>query len=880
MTEIVVNGTTVTVDDGFLSLSPQEQEATVDEIAGSLPQQSQDPALSQLNLGIADAVGGLVDLINPFDTPAVSQALGMGDTLTTGSARQGMVNGMQRFDMAGEDRAPEGIGEAFLRGSGQAAGALLPTASAAALATRAPGIAGSLADDVARSMATRGGVATEIAAGGVSGAAQEGAAQAGAPEWVQNSAAVLAPAAAFPLATSAARTAGRYTPTAYIANNVVPRVRGALAPFTESGSYDVARRQVQDLAGGPTRAEDLASRIAAPGADPFDRTPAQQTGDQNMLGLEQLAARQDAALGERLAQGMGESYRLGREGVEGMGGDVEAAQSFFANQFRTYRDELQQQGQAAIQRAEDRLQGISANRTEGDNSLVVTEEITAARNTAREREAELWGAIPRGAQVPTTRAREVAEELVADTSRFQSEDIPRVIRDMLSSEMGLGSVETFRDLHGLYSALRGVARNARAGENTNANTARIADAVAEAVLEDLGANTAENAIGRAMNEARAYSVAMHQTFDQGATGRLSTRRPAGDEATDPELALERTVGRAGTTGDVSARNLEGAAAGLNPDATPAPPNEVASAAITDFVRGRFVARAFNDVGEFTQRGAQGFINRNEVLISRYPELETEILGAVGQRVDAEGLSQRIAQRISALENTRTNPAAAFVDATTRQAITSILQARNPVQATQRLAAEARRDPSGEALEGVRAAFSTEIIENSLRVRNGTQEVSADSMIERLSDPTFRAAMGRVFEPAELRRLDRIASAMGTVNQAQSTQRSIGETLSGAEAPRWLEAAIRIGAVRLAPTSGGGAGQSLQTANIVSGRASNMLQALTADRASQLIADAITDPELFRALLTDTSSVRWEREALPRLIPYIVGGASAALVDEN
>ncbi len=47
---------------------------------------------------------------------------------------------------------------------------------------------------------------------------------------------------------------------------------------------------------------------------------------------------------------------------------------------------------------------------------------------------------------------------------------------------------------------------------------------------------------------------------------------------------------------------------------------------------------------------------------------------------------------------------------------------------------------------------------------------------------------------------------------------------------------------------GGAGESLQIANMASGRAKRFLQRLTNDRARQILVDAVEDPELMKLLL--------------------------------
>lgn len=881
MTEIVVNGTRVRVGDGFLSLSPGEQERVVEEIAASLPARRQDPALSQVNLGIADAVGGLIDFINPFDTPAVSEALGMGDRLTTGSARDGLVGVMQRMGAAGEDRAPEGVAEAALRGGGQAAGAMIPVAGGVNALRQLPGIVGGVADDLARGMATRAAPALEVTAGAVSGAAERAAEDAGLPEWAQGVAAVAAPAVALPAATYAMREAPRRMPMVRAAGRGAEMAMAALAPYTRRGAEAVARQRMQTLAGGRERAMEMGENIqVAPGSR---LTPAQQTGDDRMIALEQLARRQDPELDARLRQRADEGISAAREEVAAAGGSVRDAQEYLGRRRAEFVTSLRRDADAAIARATERARGVDATRTDGDNSLIVMEEIDTARRAAVDREAELWAAVPMVAQVPTDRARAVAEEIAATTARAQAGDIPQSVRALLlDAEGGLGEATTVRELHGLYSALREEARNAMAGTQVNRNRARIANAIADAILEDLGAIDATTAVGRAINDARLYSAALHETFDRGAYSRLSRRTVEGDVATDPELALERTVGRGGATPVVSARQLEQAGAGLTPEGGPQPPNPRVRDAITDYIRGQFHVRAFDPEGAFTRRGAAEFMRRSEVLLQRYPELRAEIDAAVAARETAEQVADRVAQRIAALEDARRSATAGFIDATEERAVRAILDADNPARAAQAILNAARRDPSGQAVEGVKAAFSDELIRRTFGISGGRPSANADEMQRMLQDPRVRSAMTRVFDPAEMRRFDRIVSEVRAIQSAQRPVPSIGESMSGAQAPRLVRILVRIVAAQNASrfSAGSGAGGSLQTAQIASGNARDLVDGLTADRATRILIDAIEDPRLFQALLLDPASPRFEAEALPRLVPYLVGGAAASVTPDE
>jgi len=865
-------------------LTPQQRAALIRRrLEARLAQRARrGPALSQINLGIADTVGGAIDLINPFNRPHALNPFPEG----TGSARQGLLNVMQAAGAAGEDRPPEGVGEAFLRGSGQAAGAAPLVAGSAAALSNAPGMVGQVAQTFGRGLSTTPAIAAETVAGGVSSAAMEGAEQAGAPEWLQQTAGIVAPMTALPAATYAAGRTGNALRNFSPAVQAARGVAGAVAPYTRRGAEALARNRMQELAGSRERALELGERINPD--NEFGLTPAQQTGEPRMLALEQAARAGDAILDDRLERQFAESMGMARGAVDEIGGNVGDAQGFFREARARYTTELRSEAQQAVRNAEQRLQGISADRRPSENSAVVMREIEAAREAARTREGELWNSVPRAATVPTTNARATAESLLSDTPRAQRGDYPQVASDLLLGEGGLGEATTVNELHGLYSRLRQIAREASAGPAPNENRARMANQVAEAILEDLGARAGDDAVGRAINEARAFSRALHETFDMGAYGRLARQTVQGDTVTDPRVALDRSVGRGGTGGMTDAENLEAAAAGLAPSGAPGRPNEPARNAIADYIRGRFEGAAFvpDAQGQMVvnPRSAAQFVRNNQELLERYPELRQEVLDAGRQQQDATTLAQAIARRIEAVENARSNPVSGFADASQETAIRSIIDADNPIQAAQAVLSQARRDTSGAAIEGVKAALSDEIIRRASRTADGVQFLEADAMLERMQDGRFRAAMTRVMEADEIRRLEEIVRNVQLLNQSQTRQPALrGESLSGAQSPRVIQVIARIAGAQAATRTGAGsgnAGVSLQAANLGAGTANQVLNRLTADRASQILADAVTDPRLFQALLMDPSSPRFEREALPRLIPYLTGTAAQMVAPED
>jgi len=114
-----IEGRKVKVDKGFLDLSPEEQNETVEEITGSLGVEPANSGfMAQLNQGIAEGTGGLLDLLNPFDTPAVANVFG--SDFSTGSAKTGIENLMDATGIKRAEGEPEGFWPNVSRGAGQA----------------------------------------------------------------------------------------------------------------------------------------------------------------------------------------------------------------------------------------------------------------------------------------------------------------------------------------------------------------------------------------------------------------------------------------------------------------------------------------------------------------------------------------------------------------------------------------------------------------------------------------------------------------------------------------------------------------------------------------------------------------------------------------
>ncbi|MEM1364075.1 MAG: hypothetical protein AAGF94_20640, partial [Pseudomonadota bacterium] len=603
----------------------------------------------------------------------------------------------------------------------------------------------------------------------------------------------------------------------------------------------------------------LASRID--GENPLNLTPAQQTEDPNMLAVEKLAA-QDPVLREGLAQRRSDAQATAQTAITG-NGSPEAAQAFFESRRAAYAEALQAQADEALQQSADRVQGITSTRDPGRSGLEASNRLRNAFDTAKLEERSLWEAIPFDATVGTQNAKAVALRWQNELGRAGAEDMPNLASRLLLGDEAYGDVESVREIHRLYSKMREIARNDRAGNVTRQTRAKVADDIAEALLRDMGAVDGTTAVGQQINEARAFSAALHQTFDQGAPGRLLRMTSSGDQAIDPELSLTRTVGRGGTEGAVTSAQLESAG--------------VPETILTDFIAGQFAKSATDaGTGAITLNGARRFMANNKELLKRYPELRGDIREAVKRRETAEQFAERVKARVAAEYDKRRSITARFIDGSPADAVKTVLSSNSPTREARRLAREARTDKSGEALAGLKTAFSEHLIHQAMRTKGGEQTLRSDTLIDLLNTPKTKGALRAVYTEGELSRLRFIARELAKSERAVASTPNIGDTLSGAQGSKIIEFFLRFQAVKNAPGAGGV--RDLQTSQMVSNRVRDAWRALSNDRASQLIAEAVTDPDLFRALLTQQSSPKLEERVLPRLFPYLVGGVSAVAVE--
>ncbi len=859
MAVIEIEGRKVEVDDSFKSLSPEQQAATVDEIAQSMNIQAGSETgavenfMSQLNRGIAQGAGGVIDLLNPFDEQ-------------TGSAVTGLETAMTAIGAPPADRPPETLMEGFAAGTGEAAALFGPAVAALkGLSLASNPLVKGLADDALTAMLTKVGLGTEVAAGGISGAAGEAAQQADAGPGVEMLARLAAPVGVLAAAPAAGRailgtSASVATGVPFVGTAIkagarqVGDIRRSLTPQTEAAATETAATRLRTLVGGEERATELGRRIEV--GDEFGLSAARQTEDPVLLGLERAAKSEDPLARERLDLRETQARELAGEEIGKLGGDVPTAQTLFQRRVNATSARMQDKIDQEISQATESVEATGPRVSETQASLNVVESVKAALAEELVTENRLWAAVPKRETVPVAVSRETAEQLVASTPRAQQGDIPPELR-LLTGDDGFGNAETAAELHGLYSKLRQTAREASSGQAPNNNKARIANEVADSILMDLGAVNPETPLGDAINAARVFSRALHEKFDTGAVGKMLNQNQQGAETLTPEAALRGTV-KPGPEGVAAAKSITGAAPQARED-------------VSEFLRGQYLDSAFDASGTFSPKRAKTWMRNNRELLNQFPEMRAEINRSLTSRKNADVFAARTAARQALVENE--SAAARFALAPPEKAAMTIIGARDPVVAARSIMASAAKDPTLFSADGVKGALTDYLVAGGTRA-DGL--LAGDKLRNLMTDKKLRGALKEVFTPDELKRLDEITTAVSKFDPRD--ERAVSEVLDN-PTNKILEFVVTTFAARHGAKLGAGtSGASLKTASAASNRAKQALRNLTNSKAREILMDAIQDPALMKALLATPETFISTPALRSKMAPYLVGGA--ATVGDN
>lgn len=513
--------------------------------------------------------------------------------------------------------------------------------------------------------------------------------------------------------------------------------------------------------------------------------------------------------------------------IKSFGKDPDKSAQFFDEAQQNLSKQLDERLQIAAARAETKIAKLAPDADIEQVNRIAAQEIDKAFTASRAQEAKLYKNIPVDAVVPTGNAKSAFLGFKSELSQAEIDDLPDVAKKLLGDK-GLGNLTTIKEMRGLQSKLREVARNSRAGDTPNFSKARIADGIANAITDDIANAQGGEAVSGAVRVAVDFSREQAKKFKQGTVGSLLGYTKQGSARVPEGLFLDKSLGLP-----------KGKSREAFDDIMKASDSPEVRGAIDDYIKNRFV-RSTELNGEFSPRRAEIFINNNEEILKRLPEVKQELIAAK----DAANLTDfRLRQKNRVdLINPKNSRATLFIQKGPQEAFQQVLSSRSPKLETQKLVNLAKKDTTGEALEGLKASFSDVLYQ---KARTG-EFITGSKLSETLKDPKTREVMDQLFTPAEKGRwktIERTAKALDIQRAAKSS----GEVLDDKPSAIMTKLAGFMGAAYGSSISRRMGVGTIQIPGQTADAFREMLKK-GIDPAQRLIIEAVQDEKLFKDVL--------------------------------
>jgi hypothetical protein len=512
-------------------------------------------------------------------------------------------------------------------------------------------------------------------------------------------------------------------------------------------------------------------------------------------------------------------------------GDVRAAKDFFTTQIDTNRqqlDSLLAQAQADAETALTRA-GPRTGRSPAENSIAFRAELDKAYKTAQDKERELWGDVPITLVTGTEQSQAAYKAAKDFLGKTGADLMPARAKAFLSPKSGRfrgDRTTSVKELQGLRSLLLEEARNLRASGSDRAASA--AETVAAGILADMDAIPG---VSGPLEVARQFSRDMAVKFETGTIGNVLRTTKGGVPAVAPEDTLRRLLGTRAEPLAVRTSEMEAATGGSRP----------AAEAASEYMRGQFLEAAIDPSGQVKLPAAQRYVAAREDMLTRYPALGKLFDDAITAARSAQETGTTVEAQLADLA---ASPQAKFTGSKINREFDSVINSKNPEFEASELAAIAQQDQTGAATQGLRRAAVDYLLRKTLEQTKAGREATGTKLATVLDDPNAVVAMSQFFSPAEMQNVRTLA------DELRVWQQSAGANVEKPNLGNLFQQLLVVGAGVAGARAGRAVsrGQDIQTPAIGASKARGLMGRLSTAGAQKLLTDAISDPDLMRALL--------------------------------
>jgi hypothetical protein len=412
-----------------------------------------------------------------------------------------------------------------------------------------------------------------------------------------------------------------------------------------------------------------------------------------------------------------------------------------------------------------------------------------------------------------------------------------------------------REIIKFRSNMLQVNRNLKAKNESNAALQKLADDAQEQILGVLENSKASVAYRRAADE----TIKVHDIFKRGAI-----------DFTDTRVIGKRMLGLG-----------EGGAERVDEIAKAAGYNEGLIGAADDYVRAAFANSAIKD-GVVVPKSAEAFLKKHQSYLAQpqNKQLRAELEDAAFTQKATDALiskqSQFTSERAKAAFNTFS-----LLDDPVR-AVQSVLRNKQPRKAMNLLIRQAAKDPTGDALEGLRRTFVKTLIQKASGQKVGVSEI-LEGQVKKLKGTTAYDDMKPVLNdlfgdsPEQLKVIDNVFSQIKNIQRASSAPAAADSVVERVA----FDSMLQYIGIRAAPivSKGSGAG-----ALSIAGKASSIMKKLFSERpkqqAYQIIEELMVNPEKYAKAAAAVANARDEVEMVRAATGFLDSFTNPALYSEE
>jgi hypothetical protein len=693
-----------------------------------------------------------------------------------------------------------------------------------------------------------------------------------------------------PTAEAFGEIAGGFLSPGVLASRVAgPSVRAGkrfAKSHTKGGRQDAAADQLaRTMEKYDEDPRAVAQRLQSEDVPGTDLTPGAKAESPTLLALERSLIQKNRELQRAVDSKTANNLRVIENELAAIAGDGSPQQAQAGVQARVDRLQraLDTRVQQALVEARADIDPANVPQARRDANMRAREALEDALQDARQQERNLWQQLPDDVDVPTTATREAYEKMRGSLGKAERQagvmpDVAERLLGRQGDEAGpnqLGDVDTVKELRSFYSQLREQARIARSsGER---NKARVADNIADAVLQDFANADVDGDVAQRFDAARRFSEMVNRTFKQGTVGKLLGSDRTGGQRVAPENTLEDTLGRSGARGRTEAQTLRDAAGTPEGTTQAGLRSQQMEGAQEQFLRA-MAMRAVDDNGRVNGKALRTFLDQNQERLADFPELRKQF-SSVEKAYKRLKAFQRGREGKPAVTDKHLARAELFTNAKPQEAMQTIFRSKDPAEGLRGLARMARKDRSGEAMKGLRTAFFDYAFDRARKRAGGQSAVDAETLRSALYEPTAPngkslidvAKAEGIVTPGNEQRLNRLLKTQRKVQSQLANRGQLeDEDVYDQPAAAFDLLSRMVGAnVGGASAAGQAAGTPLVLAQAGSQTARKIMQKVPAEKIEDVYIEAIKNPEAMKLLLERAPSKSRQAALARRLNAFLI-----------